>query len=210
MSFNSDPLEIFPSSNHSLYTPSYSASALAPIKCPELDLEPSLPVSRKVPEKSVSSSLVEAVSLKSRHNPKSRDPVQYQKLKMNYLRRLNVIPIISHKDVMAVIGSKEASPKDFSSGVPMKKKRSPKGGKQSPESESCAMKRFVPSFLPSQGLASKPIPIPQRAKKISSAPSLDDLEKGDIAQSCVSSTPQFKPASLIPEHYGVFFGDFEL
>jgi len=209
MSFSSSPLEIFPSSNHSLYTPSYSASALAPIKCQELDLEPSLPISRKLPEKAVRSSFVETASLKSRtQDPKTRDPIQYQKLKMNYLRRLNVIPIISQKDVLAAIGNKEVSPSSYGS---IKTKSRDKGLKNSPESESCAMKPFVPSFLPAQGLASKPIPIPRRVKKISKgAPSLEDLEKGDIAHSCVASTPQFRPASLIPDHYGVFFSDFEL
>jgi hypothetical protein len=206
MSFNSSPSQnLFPASNHSLYTPSYSVSALAPIKCQELDLEPSLPISAPKVLKSVSFSVVETETSKS--NPKSRDPVQYQKLKMNYLRRLNVIPIISQKDVLAVLGDKENPP-----SRKQKKKYRDKVTKPSPsesDSESCASKRFIPSFLPYTGLSSQPIPIPPRGKKLSqSALSLEDLEKGDIVEP--SSLAPFKPASLVPDHFGVFFPDFEL
>jgi hypothetical protein len=210
MSFNSSPSpqNVFPTSNHSLYTPSYSVSALAPIKCQELDLEPSLPISAPKVLKSVSVSVRETETSKS--NPKSRDPVQYQKLKMSYLRRLNVIPIISQKDVRAALGDKENPTKDLSNRKQKKYHRDKvKPSPSDSDGESCAMKRFIPSFLPSNGLSSLPIPIPPRVKKLSqSALSLEDLEKGNIIEP--SSLAPFKPASLIPDHFGVFFPDFEL
>jgi len=65
----------------------------------------------------------------------------------------------------------------------------------------------MPSFLPSSSVTSKPIAIPSRpkTKKMSLLDPSDELEKGDI-----QFTPGIRGASVIPEHFGIFFGDFEL
>jgi len=102
MSFTSSPPVLVPS-NHSLYTPSYPTDILVPIKCQELDLEPSVPISQK-------SLTYGSISVKSSTSPISRDPIQYQKLKMNYLRKLNVIPIVSQKDILSVLGKEQTKP----------------------------------------------------------------------------------------------------
>jgi len=123
MSFNKSSKEIPPSSNHSLFTPSYSADLLVPIQCQELDLEPSLPITPKMPMKPAS--LIGEKSFSSSWTPKAspHHPIQYQKLKMNYLRKLNVVPIVSQKDVLATLGteasltkSTKASKSSLSSG----------------------------------------------------------------------------------------------
>jgi len=196
MSFNSLPLETasFPSSNHSLYTPSYSTEVLVPIRCEELDLEPSLPIAPKVLEKPAP----KPASLK-RSSPVTQDPIQYQKLKMNYLRRLNVVPIVSQKDVLAVLGQ-EHTPKPVSHSKKLLNQTS-----KVKASNERSKKHFVSSFLPSSGVSSKPIAIPPRSKK-TQLPTLGELEKGDI----LSFTSDIRAASLIPDHFGVFFRDFEL
>jgi len=64
-----------------------------------------------------------------------------------------------------------------------------------------------PVFLPSSSVTSKPIAIPSRPQtKKMSLLDPDELEKGDIQ----SFTPGIRGASVIPGHFGIFFGDFEL
>jgi len=220
MSFsNSFP---FPASNHSLYTPSYTADDLVPITCQELTsgssgesvkLPPlvSLPTEAPVRNPKTSTSIATGSTFKkstpfvSNSDPKVDAPVQYQKLKMNYLRRLNVIPIISQKDVLAVIdegASLEASKKTLKKESP--KKESPKklSGKERSGDDSQV---FIPSFLPTPTRASQPIPIPQRSKKPSRSLREEEFEKGDLALSY-----RKPPMSVAAGHFGVFFSDFEL
>jgi len=220
MSFNNSPtLEDVPSSNHSLFTPSYTADVLVPIRCQELDLEPSLPVAPKILAKEA----YPTKPKKSVPSPKTRDPIQYQKLKMNYLRRLNVVPIVSQKDVLAVLGkeqSKEQSKSSklsFEGGKPSKTftEKSNKTSKKTSEkpfaigkkdSNKNNEKHFTPSFLPTKGMTSKPIAIPPRSysKKLTDLSLYEELEKGELS-SLPSST---HTGSIIPDHFGVFFGDF--
>jgi len=224
---------IFPSSNHSLYTPSYSADAFMPLNRQDLtsmslaDVSPSslelpplvsLPTEApiRIPKSKNSQTLISSPVSRASPDPKvEARPLQYQKLKMNYLRRLNVIPIISQKDVLAVIGEKEGtSYTDVSSREVLQVRKTRRSSKQisrelsrkgSPSDGDSYSQGFVPSFLPSASRASQPIPIPQRSKKPSRNNLADeDFEKGDIASSCR------KPASLAADHFGVFFPDFEL
>jgi len=226
MSFNNSSKEIPPSSNHSLFTPSYNDDFLVPIQCQELDLEPSLPITPKILEKPASS--VKSYS----STPKPRNPIQYQKLKMNYLRKLNVVPIVSQKDVLATLGNEASSlttksnKASTSSLTPEKtgqnttkleksrniekaEKTSKKKLSNSKKLEkNLKEKAFTPSFLPTNNVTSKPITIPPRSssKKLPDLSLYEELEKGEIS----SSTPHPRSASLIPDHFGVFFRDFEL
>jgi len=216
MSFsNSFP---FPASNHSLYTPSYTADDLVPITCQELTsgssgesvkLPPlvSLPTEAPVRNPKTSTSITKGSTYKnstpfvSNSDPKVDAPVQYQKLKMNYLRRLNVIPIISQKDVLAVL-DEGASLEATSKKTLKKESRKKLSGKERSGDDSQV---FVPSFLPTPTRASQPIPIPQRSKKPSRSLLREEFEKGDLALSY-----RKPPMSVAADHFGVFFSDFEL
>jgi len=117
MSFNNSLTQAVPSSNHSLFTPSYTADVLVPIQCQELELEPSLPITSKIFAKEASPIPKKAASpIPKSPSPRTSEPIQYQKLKMNYLRRLNVVPIVSQKDVLALIGKEQAQSKEHSKG----------------------------------------------------------------------------------------------
>jgi len=161
MSFTSSPPVLVPS-NHSLYTPSYPTDILVPIKCQELDLEPSVPLSQK--------SLLHG-SLSKSTSPVSRDPIQYQKLKMNYLRKLNVIPIVSQKDILSVLGKEQTKP--GSSKKTPKKKSPEKASKLKNPKRGSDSSSFVPSFLPSFTTPSKPIAIPPRSNSRKIPPLMD-------------------------------------
>jgi len=191
--------------------------SLADVSPSNLELPPLVSLPTEAPVRIPKSKNSQALISVSRASPDPKveaRPLQYQKLKMNYLRRLNVIPIISQKDVLAVIGEKEGtSYTDVSSrDLQVKKTRGSSkqisrelSRKESPSDDDSYSQGFVPSFLPSASRASQPIPIPQRSKKSSRNYLADeDFEKGDIASSCR------KPASLAADHFGVFFPDFEL
>jgi len=217
MSFNNSIP--FPASNHSLYTPSYTADDLVPIACQELTfgssgesvkLPPllSLPTEAPLRNPKTSISITKSSTSKtstpfgSSLDPKVDAPVQYQKLKMNYLRRLNVIPIISQKDVLAVL-DEGASLEATSKKTLKKESRKKLSGKERSGDDS---QFFVPSFLPSPTRASQPIPIPQRSKKPSKSLLRDEeFEKGDLALSY-----RKPPRSVAADHFGVFFSDFEI
>jgi len=199
MSFTNSPPVLVPS-NHSLYTPSYPANVLLPIKCEDLDLEPSFPITRKISQYSTNIQLSTSTQ-SSCSDPK--DPIQYQKLKMNYLRKLNVIPIVSQKDVLAVLGKQQSTkwvPK------PMKKSLGKVSKAKTLKSET-RESSFVPSFLPSSIVSSKPITIPPRSHSKKLPRCLpEELEKGDIS----SGTPGIRATSVIPDHFAIFFCEFEL
>jgi len=202
---NSPPVVV--SSNHSLYTPSYTADALFPIQCEELDLEPSLPITRK--QKLPTSPSVRSSSFQTSPSIRSsssvpKDPIQYQKLKMNYLRKLNVIPIVSKKDVLTVLGTSKS---ELPSKKSLNKKSLGKVSKVKTLKRETSDSSFMPSFLPSTTIASKPIAIPPRSysKKLHQVNPSEELEKGDIP-----GTPGTRAASVIPDHYAVFLRDFEL
>jgi len=199
MSFTNSPPVLVPS-NHSLYTPSYPTNVLLPIKCEDLDLEPSLPITRKVVSQYSTSIQLSTSTQSSSSDPK--DPIQYQKLKMNYLRKLNVIPIVSQKDVLTVLG------KEQSTRVPKPKKSLGKVSKAKTLKSETRESSFIPSFLPSSVVSSKPIAIPPRShsKKLPPVVPPEELEKGDIS----SGTPGFHATSVIPDHFAIFFREFEL
>jgi len=205
-SFINSPPVLVPS-NHSLYTPSYTADALLPIQCEELDLEPSLPITRK--QKLPTSPSVRSSSFQTSPSIRSsssvpKDPIQYQKLKMNYLRKLNVIPIVSKKDVLAVLGTSKS---ELPSKKSLNKKSLGKVSKVKTLKREASDSSFVPSFLPSMTIASKPIAIPPRSysKKLPRVDPSEELEKGDMP-----GTPGIRAASVIPDHFAVFYRDFEL
>jgi len=58
-------------------------------------------------------------------------------------------------------------------------------------------------------VTSKPITIPPRtySKKLPDLSYFEELEKGELSSSLKSS---ILTGSLIPDHFGVFFSDFEL
>jgi len=143
MSFTNSPPVFVPSnhSNHSLYTPSYSVDGLVPIQCPDLDLEPSLPITRFQP----ASNSTKSSNISS--SPSSKEPIQYQKLKMSYLRRLNVIPIVSQKDVLTVLGKEQLTKAPSSKKSTKKLKSLGKASKAKTLREDSSDSNFMPSFF---------------------------------------------------------------
>jgi len=83
-------------------------------------------------------------------------PIQYQKLKMNYFRRLNVIPIINPQDVRFITDQKKAL-----SGTKQQKEGLKTIEKTLPNKTNS---KFTQSFLPARSHMSTPIAIPTRKK----------------------------------------------
>jgi len=232
-------------SMNSLYTPSYSIGELAVLAPDEplsldtqsvfstgLHSESLVPAStsRFVPTSprlvpASPSRLVPASPSTSKLQVSGVKPVlpQYQKLKMNYFRKLNVIPIISPEDVLnAKDDAEKVSPEPLS-----KKKPSLKGplrllkekAKKRDVEDGFSRSGFIPSFLPARNQSSEPMAIPRRASSRSPPSSLssdEELPQGEREQSLsyVSGArlgAQFSVAEeASPDHFGVFFPSFEL
>jgi len=130
----------------------------------------------------------------------------YHKMKLNYFRRIKVIPILSQQDMLEAIETGNGSGK-ASSTSPKKSTVAggPKSKKVVSKADGCSQ-RFISSFRPSVNQVSLPIAIPQRSRKASSSPLMNEVEKGDT----LYSSSSFKPASMVPDHFGIFFPSFEL
>jgi hypothetical protein len=197
----SQPLEDLQYSFNSLYTPSYSIAGLMPLASPEEDFAPlsrksSHDASTESPESESPKSLPEASPTLGKslsipqHEVKQESGPHYQKLKMNYFRRLNVVPKSSEAN--------DGTQKPPSSA----KKQIDKSFTPSTQSNS----KFIPSFAPSPSRSSLPIKIPSSSKSSKSRFKESD-EDGK------QKTPQIafslrKADSL--DHFGVFDTDFEL
>jgi len=132
----------------------------------------------------------------------------YHKMKLNYFRRIKVIPILSQQDMLEAIETENGSGK-AGSAASSKKSTVTSGGTKSKKVASKAdgcSQRFISSFRPSVNQVSLPIAIPQRSRKTSSSPSMHEVEKGET----LYSSSSFKPASMVPDHFGIFFPTFEL
>jgi len=222
-------------SMNSMYTPSYSIGGLAVLADEPLSLDPQSVVSTGLNSKQSLARSPEELPKKVQDLDSSSTkslgaavkPVlpQYHKLKMNYFRKLNVIPIISPEDVLH---SKENESEKVTEHVQVPKKlsrpkkpflRKKEKAKWEDDNDDFSGSGFVPSFLPARNQSSEPILIPQRVTSRSPPSSLsddDDVLSGEKEQSksyisgaCLGA--QFSVAEEgSPDHYGVFFPSFEL
>lgn len=203
MSFSQQALEDLQYSFNSLYTPSYSIAGLLPSASPEEDFASLKPTSRKTSEHASSPS---DESLEHESSPRldkseilfSSSPLEtkqvehtaphYRKLKMNYFRKLNVMPAEIHE--MA--------------------QKSPRAGKSDKSSNpSSHTSKFTPSFTPTPSRSSQPIKIPSTKSSKPSRQRFEDETNRDSKK----KTPQMafslkKEDSL--DHFGVFDSDFEM
>lgn len=200
MSSFSQPLEDLQYSFNSLYTPSYSIAGLMPLASPDEDF--AAPLSRKSsldasgsPESESPKSLKEASSGRdepssiSSHEAKQESGPHYQKLKMNYFRRLNVVPKSEAND---------GTQKTQSSS----KKQIDKSYLPSTHSNS----KFIPSFAPSPSRSSLPIQIPSSSK---SRQRFKEYGDGDGKKKTPQIAFSLKRQDSL-DHIGVFDTDFEL
>lgn len=215
MSFSQQALDDLQYSFNSLYTPSYSIAGLVPLGAsPEEDFAPLTSTSGKSSNHASTSS--EDESSEHEHESSSRldkseilcsssleakkiEPTapHYQKLKMNYFRRLNVVP--------GATSSSEASDvaqKSLWTGKNKSVAEKP--------SVSQLPSKFISSFNPSPNRSSQPIRIPVSAK--SSKPSRQSLSEETGRDS--KKKPHQMAFSLKREdsldHVGVFDSEFEM
>jgi len=202
----SQPLKDLQYSFNSLYTPSYSIAGLVPsTSCDnELDTELGLTSTTPVPEPSKPENEFlylskgkedESLAFVPSEESKAAHLVpQYQKLKMNYFRRLNVASVAS------------VEPKR--SGLNLGSVQKTIDKEKSQEWTSPSSKKFVPSFAPSTSRSSDPIRIPPRAAR-THLRSLEDVmdrdEKGKTPK--VGFSLKTEDTS---DAFGVFDRDFEL
>jgi len=203
------PLKDLQYSFNSLYTPSYSIAGLVPsTPCDneldnELGLTSHTPVSPKPskPENEFLYSSVgrrdESLAFVPSEESKAAPLVpQYQKLKMNYFRKLNV----------ASMASVEPKRSGLNSGPVQKTIHKEKSQKWTSPS-----KKFVPSFAPSTTSTSRsnPIRIPPRATTRTPLPFIEGVKDRDEK----GKTPKMATSLKIEDtldHFGVFDRDFEL
>jgi len=191
----SQPLEDLQYSFNSLYTPSYSIAGLVPIASPDEDFVPISPSSPKSSEPRSQSQSLKQTSLGQAsessisHEHKQAEPTapHYQKLKMNYFRRLNVVP----KSLEVTDSGSQKS------GIKNKiNKPSP------PQSQ-----KFIPSFAPSPARSSLPITIPS-SKKPSRQHFREEIDR-DGKRKSPHLAFSIKTEDTL-DHFGVFDTDFEL
>jgi len=159
-------------------------------------------------------------------------PLHYHKLKMNYFRRLNVIPILTTEDVCYVMDQKKSVSEKRNNPSLQEKPKKPsmhEGAQRKAKSIKSKPSisdtdRFVPSFLPSRSQTSSPIAIPPRKNRSgSSHASDDDSPRNDEKQTIIRSKAGAFPGSQIttlaftpkapisvPDVFGVFDQGFEL
>jgi len=196
----SQPFDDLQYSFNSLYTPSYSIAGLLPLASPE-DFAPLSSTSRKSSEHASPQS---PKSLKQAPSPRLGEQTElsisqeakqaesgphYQKLKMNYFRRLNVVPKSSE---VSDVTQKTS---------PTTKKQTEKSLKSSSTSNS----KFIPTFTPSPSRSSLPIKIPSSSKSRQRFKETDRDGKQKTPQMAFSVKRQ---DSL--DHFGVFDTEFEM
>jgi hypothetical protein len=205
-----------------MFTPSYSIGGLAVLAAdkPPFSSDGQVSNSKQSFFPTSSPPSIPNLQVSSPSAPKPILP-QYHKLKMNYFRKLNVIPIISPEDVLHAKDEAKEFPEQSHPS-----KRNPKSKKpflfkkktKSENDEDNFQSEFVPSFLPVRSQPSDPILIPHRTRSPPSSLSSSDLE--DLHPEEEQSTSYVSGASLgaqssvaeemTPDHFGVFFPSFEL
>jgi len=215
MSFSQQALDDLQYSFNSLYTPSYSIAGLVPLGAsPEEDFAPLTSTSGKTSDHASTS---EDESSEHEHESSSRldksevlcsssleakkiEPTapHYQKLKMNYFRRLNVVPGATS----SLSEASDVAQKSLWTGKNKSAAEKP--------SVSKLPSKFISSFNPSPNRSSQPIRIPVSAK--SSKPSRQILSE-ESGRDSKKKTPQMafslkREDSL--DHFGVFDSEFEM
>lgn len=204
MSFSQQALEDLQYSFNSLYTPSYSIAGLLPLASPEEDFASLKPTSRKTSSEHASSP--SDGSLKHDSSPRldkteilfSSSPLEtkqaehtaphYRKLKMNYFRKLNVVP----------------------AETPETAQKSPRTGKtdKSPNPTPQPTSKFTPSFTPTPSRSSQPIKIPTKSSKPSRLRFEDEANRDSKKKTPQMAFSLKKEDAL--DHFGVFDSDFEM
>jgi len=189
LSYKSQPLKDLQYSFNSLYTPSYSIAGLVPLASCEDELSSPSSLAPKPGKKPESEFLQHGRDESSFPSPDESKAIpaapQYQKLKMNYFRRLNVVPSSDENADQPIKSSGEKNVKTKSQDW------RPKSNKFSPTR------------------SSDPIQIPSRAKR---PPSRFALFDNEVDKDGKAKTPVLA-ASLKTDdldYFGVFDRDFEL
>jgi len=207
MSLSQQALEDLQYSFNSLYTPSYSIAGLLPLASPEEDFAHPKPTSRKTSDRASTSPSDESLEHESSLRLEkseilySSSPLEtkqaessaphYRKLKMNYFRKLNVVPGTASSSETSEVAQK-----------------SPRTGKMDKSSLPHSSSKFIPSFNPNPTRSSQPIKIPTSTKSLKSSRQPD----GETSREGKKKTPQmaFSLKREDMDHFGVFDSDFEM
>jgi len=196
-----------------LASPTFVDSTPSPLKSPLESLltssnrADSVPVSSKKKEDSPQKPKEKQQQQPSQKKQDEGIPIQYQKLKMNYFRRLNVIPIINPEDVRFITDQKKtlSGTKQQKEGLKTNEKTLPKKTNST---------KFTQSFLPARSHMSTPIAIPTRktASRFSSDDDSDDdgkqMKGNEDSRSNTGAFPGSQSQGLATELSGIF--DVEL
>jgi len=214
MSLSQQPIDDLQYSFNSLYTPSYSIAGLIPLASPEDDFAPVKSTSRKAKasehastssDESLeheSSSRLDKSELWYSSSPLEAKKVEptYRKLKMNYFRKLNVVPGTSSSSEITDVAQKSL----WTGKIKNPEKQSYSSSTHQSTS------KFIPSFNPSPTRSSQPIKIPASTKSSkSSRQSFDPETVRDGKKKTHQMAFSLKREDSL-DHSGVFDSDFEL
>jgi len=191
-----------------LASPTFVDSTPSPLKSPLDSLFPSsnradsVPVSKKKEDSPPKPKEKQQQQQPSQKKQDEGIPIQYQKLKMNYFRRLNVIPIINPENVRFITDKKKtlSGTKQQNEGLKTIEKTLPKKTNS----------KFTQSFLPARSHTSTPISIPVRknASRFSSDDDGDDdgkqMKGNEDSRSNTGAFPGSQSQGLANEIYGIF------